>query len=117
MLDHAEPTRSGLIRHWIVGSSVVLLCVSGLAKEPIKAADSSYNNDIMVANTSTGLTNADLAWHAQNTFGFDCAEVVARAEATADGDYQITCANGRHLRVHPRSRRYALISGVEMGAE
>jgi hypothetical protein len=106
-----------LIKHWIVGLNAALLCVSSLAKEPTKAAESSYNNDIMAANSSTGLTNADLAWHAQNTFGFDCAEVVARTEAMADGDYQITCANGTHLHVHPRARRYPLISGAEMGAK
>jgi hypothetical protein len=43
--------------------------------------------------------------------------VIAASAATADDDYQITCANGVRLRVHPRSRRYPLIIIVETGAK
>lgn len=43
--------------------------------EPTHASESAYNSDITKAGTSVGLTKADIAWHAHNTYGWDCEEL------------------------------------------
>jgi hypothetical protein len=62
----------GGIAKWFLASALLLAfsaCDSG--QEPTKASESEYNEDITKATTSYGLTKADLAWHANNTFGWD----------------------------------------------
>lgn len=102
-----------MTKYWIAGLSALFLCVGGMAKEPTRAVESSYDKDILDANTSDGLSNADLAWHATNTFGFDCLEVVSKKEPAAEGNYVITCANGLQLNVYPRARKYPRITGLK----
>ena len=102
-----------LYKYWAAALGAALLCTSGMAKEPTKADESSYNKDILDANSSEGLSNADLAWHALNTYGFDCAEVISKSEPAAQGNYVITCANGLQLNVFPRARKYPRITGVK----
>lgn len=63
---------------------------------------SDYSRDIRGATTSAGLSNADLAWHAVNTYGWDCSTVISKGEMTNDGYYPISCTSGIELRVYPR---------------
>jgi hypothetical protein len=73
------------------------------------ARDSIYEHDITKATKSYGLSNADLAWHALNTYGWDCNEVVERGES--NGTYfTITCASGTRLRVYPRQGQHPRIT-------
>lgn len=82
--------------------------------EPTLASESEYNHDITKATTSQGLSNADLAWHALNTYGWDCEEVVARESQV--GDYfVVTCANGTKLRVYPRAGQHPRITNSSGG--
>jgi len=77
--------------------------------EPTLASESEYNRDITKATTSQGLSNADIAWHALNTYGWDCEEVVARESQM--GDYfVVACANGTKLRVYPRAGQHPRIT-------
>jgi hypothetical protein len=82
--------------------------------EPTLASESEYNRDITKATTSQGLSNADIAWHALNTYGWDCEEVVARESQV--GDYfVVTCANGTKLRVYPRAGQHPRITNSSGG--
>ncbi len=83
--------------------------------EPTKAVQSSYGQDIRRATTSEGLTKADLAWHALNTYGWDCDEVVNRGAPTRDGYYVITCSSGKKLRVYPRPGQHPRITNIDGG--
>ncbi len=83
--------------------------------EPTKAASSSYNQDIRKAHTSQGLTKADLAWHAQNTYGWDCSEVLSKGEITPEGFFLIDCSNGTKLRVYPRQDQHPKITNLTGG--
>ena len=71
-------------------------------EEQTKSLSSTYNDDISKATTSNGLSKADLAWHAQNTYGWDCAEVTSIWEMTSDGYFFIECTSGKKFRVYPR---------------
>jgi len=71
--------------------------------EPTKASQSSYVQDYSKATTSSGLSKADFAWHAQNTFGWDCSEVVARGENGSENYIVIECSSGQKIRVYPRN--------------
>lgn len=57
---------------------VILFGISAFATgaEPTKATESIYEKEIWRATTSEGLTKADIAWHALNSFGWPCSEVV-----------------------------------------
>ena len=65
-----------------------------------------------VLNSATGLnlSNADLAWHAVNTYKWDCSEVVTRGSITNSGYYPITCSNGKKLRVYEREGMHPKIT-------
>jgi|GEM_PF-747870 hypothetical protein len=79
--------------------------------QPTKASQSRYNQNMFLATTSENLTNADLAWHALNTYGWDCSEVTARS--TSNGSYYIiTCSSGRQLRVYPRAGQHPRITNM-----
>jgi hypothetical protein len=92
-----------------------LICaLSGASRgEATKATESIYEKDISKAYTSDGLTKADLAWHAKNTYGWRCNEVVAAGELVRDGYYVITCSNGTKLRVYPRSGKHPQIMNMQ----
>jgi hypothetical protein len=83
--------------------------------EPTTAAESAYNDDIRGATTSTGLSKADLAWHAQNTYGWDCSEVVSVGETNASGYFLIECSSGERLRVYPRVGQHPKITNENGG--
>lgn len=86
-----------------------------LANEPTRAEQSIYNQDIRKATTSEGLTSADLAWHAVNTYGWDCSEVTSKGESTQDGYYVISCSSGIQLRVYPRQGEHPRITNIRGG--
>jgi hypothetical protein len=79
--------------------------------EPTKALDSklSLNNRSSIS-TSEGLSKADLAWHAINTYGLDCAEVIAKSKTTKEGYFLITCSNGKELRIYLRNGQHPYIT-------
>ena len=79
------------------------------------ASQSEYNRDITKATTSEGLSNADLAWHALNTYGWDCDQVVSRESTGPDGFYAITCSSGLRLRVYPRPGQHPKITNERGG--
>ncbi len=80
-------------------------------KGATKAVESVYNSDITLAYTSVGLTKADLAWHALNTYGWDCRDVVSVAEDIGDF-YIITCRSRVQLRVYPRWGQHPRITNI-----
>jgi hypothetical protein len=80
--------------------------------EPTRASQSEYNQDIIKATTSVGLSKADLAWHALNTYGWDCNEVVSREER-AGSYFIITCSSGIRLRVYPRVDQHPRITNIK----
>lgn len=96
-------------------TAVVLFAITGSSwsAEPTKANQSVYEKDIRKAKTSTNLTKADIAWHAMNTYGWDCEEVVSKGELTKDGYYEITCSSGIKLRVYPRQGKHPRITNSE----
>jgi hypothetical protein len=80
-------------------------------REPTRASDSEYNGDITKATTSERLTKADIAWHALNTYGWDCEEVLSRGHQK--GDYFIVrCSSGVRLRVYPRAGQHPRITNI-----
>lgn len=91
------------------------LSACGNKPEPTKADQSSYNNDVRQATTSSGLSKADLAWHAQNTYGWDCAQIVSQGEVTTDGYFFLECSSGKKLRVYPRSGQHPKITNESGG--
>lgn len=96
-------------------SLILLLVACGKEPEPTKAEQSQYNNDIRQATTSSGLSKADLAWHAQNTYGWDCAQVVSQGEMTSEGYFFIECSSGKKLRVYPRAGQHPKITNESGG--
>jgi hypothetical protein len=83
--------------------------------EPTKAVESDYGLDIASlrkATTSENITNADIAWHALNTYGWDCDEVVTKSELTSEGYYNVECKNGKGLRVYPRKGMHPRITNA-----
>jgi hypothetical protein len=93
-----------------VSAAAAMSCSGGGEQsEPTRASQSEYNQDIMKATTSTGLTNADIAWHAVNTYGWDCEEVVSQ-EKSAREYFMVTCSSGTKLRVYPRAGKHPRIT-------
>lgn len=86
------------------------------SKEPTKASESIYSSYPDRATTSWNLKKPDIAWHAVNSFGWDCDEVVERSEQ--DGEfYYVTCASGIRLRVYPRRGTWPSITNEQGGWE
>jgi hypothetical protein len=81
--------------------------------EPSKASESVYNIDIRRATTSENLTNADIAWHAINTYGWNCKEVISRGKMTSEGFYVVGCSSGKSLRVYPRPGKHPKITNSQ----
>jgi len=116
------------------GIMIVFFLFSGIliSKELTKASQSKYNNNIRLATTSENLSKADLAWHAQNTYGWDCSEVVQvnnkyiktnGKELKNDSIknelkgyyYVITCSSKKQYRAYPRKNYYPVISNINGG--
>ena len=75
--------------------ALLLSVASAGAGEPTKASESrcaplSFREVVKQCHTSEGLTKADLAWHATNTYGWDCDEVTSRGKDKG-AYYIITC--------------------------
>ncbi|MDO8347237.1 MAG: hypothetical protein Q7S85_05015 [Rugosibacter sp.] len=96
-----------------IAASVLLVASTIAAAEPTKASQSVYEKDIRKATTSQGLTKADLAWHALNTYGWDCEEVTAQEAQTKEGYFVITCSSGKKLRVYPRQGQHPKITNIK----
>lgn len=96
-----------------VAVTLLILPYAAWSAEPTKASQSAYEKDIRKATTSEGLTKADLAWHALNTYGWDCEEVISKDAPTKDGYYVITCSNGTKLRVYPRKNKHPRITNIQ----
>lgn len=104
--------RHMMARLMVIGG-VLILSSTSIFAEPTKATQSSYEQDIRHATTSEGLTKADLAWHALNTYGWDCDEVISRDAPTRDGYFVITCSSGKKLRVYPRPHQHPRITNFD----
>ena len=82
---------------------------------------------------SINLQYADVAWHAQNTYGWNCAEIInmgnpintngqelrqANLISEIKGYYNVaTCTSGVQLRVYPRKDSYPIITNINGGWE
>ena len=85
------------------------------AKEVTKAEDSEFNHDLSNAHSSRNLSKADLAWHALNTYGWDCSEVVSEQQPPTTKYSVITCSSGLKLRVYRRSDAHPIIRNIKGG--
>lgn len=83
--------------------------------ELTKAEDSEFNHDPSHAHSSRDLTKADLAWHALNTYGWDCSEVIAEQQPPTEKYSVITCSSGLKLRVYRRSDAHPIIRNMKGG--
>lgn len=101
------PKTSWYKKWWVL---VIVLCIVVLVVSIVlqksatsnltRADQSSYNQNPSLATTSLGLSRADLAWHAVNSYSWDCPEVLD-VGSNSGSYYIITCANGTKLRVYP----------------
>ena len=98
-----------------LSGALLLLTSCDDGNEGTKASESRYNNDISLATSSDGLSAADLAWHALNTYGWDCDEVTNVEEEFREGYYLIQCSSGMLLRVYPRQNRHPRITNEDGG--
>ncbi|MEX5582701.1 hypothetical protein [Pseudomonas lurida] len=87
------------------------------AVEATKADDSKFNYDLSNAHSSRNLSKADLAWHALNTYGWNCSEVIAEKQSPAEKYSVITCSSGLKLRVYRRSDAHPIIRNMKGGYE
>lgn len=99
----------------LVIMSVMAIVSCSDSSESNKAASSSYNQDIRKATTSRGLSKSDLAWHAQNTYGWDCSQVISKDKMTSGGYFMINCSNGKQFRVYPRAGQHPKITNARGG--
>lgn len=95
-----KPGKGFMARHPLLMMFAVLLVVGLLAQErntsppssqsePTKASESrcarlTLAEALRRCLTSEKLTEADLAWHAVNTYGWDCEEVIFRGPQQRD---------------------------------
>jgi hypothetical protein len=86
-----------------------------VSREATKADDSEFNHDLTHAHSSRNLSKADLAWHALNTYGWDCSEVVAEQQPPTEKYSVITCSSGLKLRVYRRSDAHPIIRSMKGG--
>lgn len=88
---------------------------------------------IKAAYTSENLTNADLAWHAYNTYGWECEQVVSKSNPIKINGielkdkrrisqikgvyYVVACSSGIKLRVYPRYNWHPIITNINGGSD
>lgn len=89
-----------------------LLLAGHAAAEATRADQSAFAKDEFKSNTSRNLTKADLAWHAMNSYGWNCPEVVEQGAVKKGGYSVITCKNGTKLRVYLRSDAHPRITNI-----
>ncbi|WP_462383311.1 hypothetical protein [Pseudomonas sp. Marseille-QA0892] len=98
--------------------ALATMALSGhLAAEPTRADQSEFARDEFKANTSRNLSKADLAWHALNSYGWNCPEVIQQTGVNKQGYSVITCKNGTKLRVYLRSDAHPRITNINGGYE
>jgi len=86
-----------------------------ISNEPTKALESRFNNvSLQETATSENLSKADIAWHAFNSFGWDCQEVKTKGEFNGEY-YVVTCSSGLKLRVYPRDNQHPKITNINGG--
>lgn len=119
--------------------SLLFICISlsgcGYQDNYTKSEQSTYNNmspaDYSNKMKSENLEYADVAWHAQNTYGWNCSEITdigspiqTNGKELKDsylisqikGNYSIaTCSSGTKLRVYPRYNTYPIITNINGG--
>lgn len=93
----------------------VLITSCNDSNNQTKASESAYNRNIKKAYTSKNMSNADLAWHARNTYAWDCSEVVKKEQKTDKPYFFIECGNGTRLRVYPRPGKHPKITNSDGG--
>ena len=126
----------------IIGIILILfifLFLINSSKEELKtkASESRYNEmsptEYYKEMKSENLQYADIAWHAQNTYGWNCSEIISLGENISTnakelkdqylisqtiGYYNIaTCSSGEKLRIYPRSNTYPIITNINGGFE
>ncbi|MFA5905168.1 MAG: hypothetical protein WC836_14640 [Desulfobacula sp.] len=75
---------------------------------------SKFNNETIRKGTSGNLSPADIAWHAQNTYGWDCPGIVEKYEEASPGNYfKVQCTNGKILRVYYRDGQHPKITNEQ----
>lgn len=98
-----------------VGFLVISFALDNVGPEKTKSSQSGYNDEYLSAGTSVNLSKADLAWHAQNTYGWDCSQVVTKGDMLSGGYFYIHCPSGKKLRVYPRSGQHPKITNSRGG--
>ena len=53
------------------------------------------------------VTDSEIVWHAENTYGFQCREIVERIDAGET--VLVDCVGGERLRVYPRPGKHPKI--------
>lgn len=123
-----------------IGFLAILL--TGCGKKRVQSdyqtthASQSRYNDISPSEyykemKSDNLQYSDIAWHAKNTYGWDCEEVTNLGDnipssgkelndpyliSELAGGYQVaTCSSGVQLRVYPRTNTYPIITNINGG--
>lgn len=111
--------------------------VNNNVQNTTKASESRYNDmdpaDYYKEMKSDNLEYSDIAWHAQNTYGWNCSEVISLGQeiqtdgkelkdpaliSEITGTYSIaTCSSGEKLRVYPRYNTYPIITNINGGFE
>ncbi len=125
----------------ILGILLLLLVLKGCINNSnydnntTNADQSRYNTmnpaDYHEEMKSENLQYADIAWHAKNTYGWDCEEITDMGNPIStsgkelkdpyliseiQGNYSIaTCTSGTKLRVYPRTSTYPIITNINGG--
>ncbi len=107
------------------------------ATKAIKVEQSKYNDippsEYFKEMKSDNLDFSDIAWQAQNTYGWNCSEITSLGEKVSTngneiedsllrsqmvGYYQVaTCSSDTKLRVYPRKDTYPIITNINGGWE
>jgi hypothetical protein len=115
MIDsHNKPTPN-ITPAYSVAQVAVAPIQPSIPKESTRAEDSEFNHDLSHAHSSRNLSKADLAWHALNTYGWDCSEVIAEQQPPTEKYSVITCSSGLKLRVYRRSDAHPIIRNMKGG--
>jgi hypothetical protein len=96
---------------YIIGSNVITYVIEKISP----AIDSTPNKKNMDSTASIELSDEELAWHAVNTYRWDCDEIVSRGSMSNAEYYSVTCSNGKILRVYPRQYTYPRITNKSGG--
>jgi hypothetical protein len=95
----------------------LLLWAGAAQAEPTRADQSAFDHDFSNIHSSKNLSKADLAWHALNTYGWMCSEVIDEKVVPGQKYTVITCADGLKLRVYRRPDAHPIITNMKGGHE